>query len=203
MDDAGRQQVEEALRERSQRGDLAGTATLAIESYGPEILGYMAATGGAAVEVEDVFAAFAAALWQALPRFRWESSFRTWAYTIARRVLLRARRRAQAHARRLEPGSEALAAVVDRVRTATAPFLRTSVRDELSRLRASLAEDEQTLLILRIDRRLAWDEIAQIFAEEGDELDDAELRRRAAALRKRFERLKARLGAQLRARRPD
>lgn len=201
MDEERRRQVEAALRERHERGDLTGAARLGIESYGPEILGYLAATAGPLVDVDDAFSAFAEATWQALPRFRWESSFRTWSYAIARHVLLRARRRALIDARRIDRGSAALADVVEKVRSATAPFLRTSVQNELASLRAQLDADEQTLLILRVDRQMPWLEIARVFAEDDEVVDDAELTRRASALRKRFERLKARLSEQLRAHR--
>lgn len=201
MDAAQRQHLEATLRERADRGDLAGVATLGLESYGPEILGYMAAAG-AAVEADETFAAFAAALWQALPRFRWDCSFRVWAYTIARRSVLHARRRAALAARRAAPDDHPLAGLAARVRSTTAPFLRTTVHDELSRLRATLTEEDQTLLTLRVDRGLEWIEIARIFAEADEDPDDRELQRRAAALRKRFERLKARLAALLRGGRP-
>lgn len=196
MTAADRLGLEEELRERARRGDLAGVATRGLAAYGPELLGYMAAFAGE-LDVDDAFAGFAAAMWSALPRFRWDSSFRVWAHAIARRVVLASRRRARVAARRAAPTAE-LAAVVDRVRSATAPFLRTSVHDELSRLRAGLAEEEQALLILRIDRGMAWIEIARVFAADDEDPDEAALRRQATALRKRFERLKARLAARLR-----
>lgn len=199
-----REQVEATLRQRHDAGDLVGAATLAIEAYGPEILGFLAATLGPAVEVDEVFSGFAEALWRALPRFRGDSSFRTWAYAIARRTALRAYRRARSHLRRLPCDSSAIAAAVERVRSTTAPYLRTSVKDDLGRLRAGLDDDEQALLILRVDRRLSWREIAQIFASDTAEaLADDELRRQAAALRKRFERLKTRLSEQILAGRSD
>jgi len=70
----------------------------------------------------------------------------------------------------------------------------------LARLRASLSVEEQTLLVLRVDRELEWEEIAEVLGP-GPEDDDTPpggggarpAARRAAALRKRFERLKARL----------
>jgi RNA polymerase sigma-70 factor, ECF subfamily len=196
MEQGDRQALEAWLREQAGRGDLAAVATRGLATYGAEILGYMAAAGEE-VDVDEAFAAFAAALWSALPRFRWDSSFRVWAYGIARRVALASRRRARAAARRAAP-TAALAEVMARVRSTTAPFLRTTVRAELSRLRAALGEEERALLILRVDREMAWIEIARVFAAEDEAPDEAELRRRATTLRKRFERLKARLAEQLR-----
>ena len=57
----------------------------------------------------------------------------------------------------------------------------------LDRLRATLDEDEQTLLTLRVDRRLSWAEVAQVMAEDGAAPPEE------PALRKRFERLKEKL----------
>jgi hypothetical protein len=48
-------------------------------------------------------------------------------------------------------------------------------------------------LILRVDRGLAWNEIAQSMDDGDAPLTDTELHRQAAALRKRFERIKDRL----------
>lgn len=53
-------------------------------------------------------------------------------------------------------------------------------------MRARLDPDEQTLLILRVDRNLSWKDVAAVMSEPGHELD-------AAAVRKRFARLKAKL----------
>jgi RNA polymerase sigma-70 factor (ECF subfamily) len=91
-------------------------------------------------------------------------------------------------ARRLE--STEASRLAEDVRT------RSVVRDErrrlvLDRIRADLAPDEQSLLFLRIDQELEWGEIAEV-------LSTAEAPVEAAALRKRFERLKVRLAQRLR-----
>jgi RNA polymerase sigma-70 factor (ECF subfamily) len=57
----------------------------------------------------------------------------------------------------------------------------------LARIRTQLTPEEETLLLLRIDRRLSWDEVADVLAEERRGPDPA-------ALRKRFERLKTKIG---------
>lgn len=94
-----------------------------------------------------------------------------------------------------------LAAVVEEVRTATPTFLQTAVRAEVAALRAELDEDDRMLLTLRVDRGLPWRELAQVFAEGDDAvLDAAALERQAAALRKRYERLKRRIRALAQAR---
>jgi hypothetical protein len=60
-------------------------------------------------------------------------------------------------------------------------------REALRRLREALDEDDQVLLSLRLDRELEWEELAALLSAEGAPVT-------AAALRKRFERLKERLG---------
>jgi RNA polymerase sigma-70 factor (ECF subfamily) len=65
---------------------------------------------------------------------------------------------------------------------------------EVRTIVAKLAPEDQMLLILRLNRRLGWNEVARVLDGEGDE---QALARRAAALRKRFERLKETLRAEL------
>jgi RNA polymerase sigma-70 factor (ECF subfamily) len=67
------------------------------------------------------------------------------------------------------------------VRSATAVHLRTETKTAVQKLRDELAPDEQTLLILRIDRDLGWREVAEVMGEQ------------EATIRKRFERVKDRL----------
>jgi RNA polymerase sigma-70 factor (ECF subfamily) len=59
-------------------------------------------------------------------------------------------------------------------------------RERLDRLRAALDPEERTMLVLRVDKGLPWNEIATVLARDGEEATPA-------ALRKRFERLKAKL----------
>ena len=60
-------------------------------------------------------------------------------------------------------------------------------------LRLQLPVDDQTLLVLRIDKGLSWNELAAIFSGEGDTMGEAEMIRWAARLRQRFVTIKRRL----------
>lgn len=178
--------LEVRIRTACDAGAWERAATLAIEGYGSELLGYLVALARNASDADDVFGAVCESLWVSLPKFRWESSFRTYAYTIARHAFLKQVRGLRTPTTGLSsPSVEQVAA---RVRSQTATFLRTETRDKVAELRAQLEPDDQTLLILRINRQLPWRDIARIMSD--DELDDAALRRQTAALRKRFERLK-------------
>jgi RNA polymerase sigma-70 factor (ECF subfamily) len=81
-----------------------------------------------------------------------------------------------------------------RIRTETVPFLRTETKTRAAELRRKLAPDDQALLILRVDKDLGWDDIAQILACDVAPSREA-LVRSSAALRKRFERIKEQLRA--------
>jgi RNA polymerase sigma-70 factor, ECF subfamily len=84
-------------------------------------------------------------------------------------------------------GLLAESSVADRVGASSLRRYPHAAADRLASLRASLKPEDQTLLILRVDKGLSWKEIANVFAEAGDAPPDP------AALRKRFERLKERL----------
>jgi RNA polymerase sigma-70 factor, ECF subfamily len=91
MDRDRRQELEDTLRSHcgSQRWDEA--TKLAIEGYGHEIFGYLSAAASSETDAEDAYATFCEALWRGLPRFRFASSVRTWAYVLARHALADAR----------------------------------------------------------------------------------------------------------------
>jgi RNA polymerase sigma-70 factor, ECF subfamily len=177
-------ELEAAIRERFDAGDLRAAATLAIEGYGGEVCGYLAAVLRDEEQARDVYADTTVELWRDLPRFRWEASLRTWLYTLARHRLAAYLSRSQRGRRGRVALSDApeIAALQAVARTTTAPWRRSDVKDMVSRLRESLSVDDQTLLILRVDRNMSWRKIAQIFGGAQE-----------AALRKRFERIKDRL----------
>jgi RNA polymerase sigma-70 factor (ECF subfamily) len=126
------------------------------------------------------------------------SSFRTWLYTLARHAAAR-RLRSEGKRRREAPLSvvAGLPEAMAEVRTTTALYLRSAVRDRLTELRRALPEADQALLILRVDRGLEWNELAQVMAGEV-ELGREDRAREAARLRKRFQLIKERLREQAR-----
>ena len=68
--------------------------------------------------------------------------------------------------------------------------MRSEVKDGVRALREQLDDDEQQLLMLRIDRDLSWNEIAEIL---DDDDDPQAVARTAARLRQQFQKLKTRL----------
>ncbi len=80
-------------------------------------------------------------------------------------------------------------------RPSTAPYLRTAMKKRMRELRERLPLEDQSLLVLRIDKGLSWNELAVVFAAEGPSMEDAEVLRSAARLRQRFASIKRRLRA--------
>ncbi|HEU4731665.1 MAG TPA: sigma-70 family RNA polymerase sigma factor [Kofleriaceae bacterium] len=166
-------------------GDLRAAVTATLHGLGPQILGYLAATLRDDDAAYEVFGQFSEELWKSISTFRGQSSFKTWAYKIVMHSISRYRR--DGFRRRGQPlGSDELSAIAEQVRSQTPPFQRTEVKDRFAQLRASLDPDEQTLLFLRIDQGMSWNEVAAVIAAQGEPVD-------VAALRKRFERAKLRL----------
>ncbi len=174
--------------------DFDRAATAAVKGYGPELLGFLVALHGDAQQAGDVFSQLCEDLWRGLPGFERRSSFRTWAYTLARHALHRFRRGAGRRAGREVPMSQCadVSRVAARVRTQTLSALRTDKRNRLVQLREALPAEDQALLILRVDKNFDWNEIAQVMHED-EKLDDETLKREAARLRKRFQLVKEKL----------
>jgi RNA polymerase sigma-70 factor (ECF subfamily) len=184
--------IEAAIGAALEAGDFGAAATSAVRGYGPEILGFLIGVERSESDASEIFSQFCEDLWKGLPAFRRTSSFRTWAYVIARNAASRYRR--DPYKRRSRDLSELgpLSGVAEAVRDTTLTFLRSEVQDRMKALRDELAEDDRQLLVLRVDRELAWDEVARVFAGD-DGPPSEELARTATALRKRFERIKKKL----------
>ena len=177
---------EQELRWLWNAGDFRGLTTLALERYGPEILGVLAVQLRSTADAADAFSLFAENLWSGLPGFQWRCSLRAWAHRIARNAGVRwATAGARSPERNLSIEQSGVLDLAAQVRSSTLVHLRTEVKSEVRRLREELPHAEQLLLILRIDKGLEWPEIAAALAE--DDLDPEALKREAARLRKRFQ----------------
>jgi RNA polymerase sigma factor (sigma-70 family) len=186
-----------AIRKAFAAGDLASAANLVVGQLGAEVLRFFVAQLGDTDLANDAFSMFCERVWTALPRFEWRSSVRTWCYVIARRALVDLKRVEGRRGRRRDPLTEThLSAIAEQVRSATLPLLKTEGRRALDRLRGELPHEDKMLLVLRLDRGLAWEELARVSLanDSRDEApNEAELRRESARLRKRFQLVKARL----------
>jgi RNA polymerase sigma-70 factor (ECF subfamily) len=166
-------------------GDTRTAAAIVIQKLGPRILGYLRTILRDEADAGEAFSVFAEHLWRGIGTFRGDASIRTWAFKVAWNAALNVRGDAWRRlGRRLVTGEASRLA--EEIRTATVERFERQ-RDALAILREALSPEEQTLLALRIDQKLAWEEIAHVLSGEGAPVE-------AVALRKRFERLKERLG---------
>ncbi|MDB4944655.1 MAG: DNA-directed polymerase sigma-70 factor [Labilithrix sp.] len=195
MNENERGALELQVRAACQRRDFDEAATLALRAYGSEIFGFLVAVLRDETAANDAFSGFAEGLWRGLPAFAWSSTLRTWAYGIARNVSRQTRRDAMRRARvgGVPTGESALENVPEAVRSSTLAFLKTEKRTQLEALRDALSADDRALLVLRLDRGLAWPDVARVLSEDGAPLDDAAALKAAVRLRKRFQTVKERL----------
>lgn len=164
---------------------LDAAATCALESYGPELYGFLVNYLDNEADAAEVFSQVGEDLWTGLPSFRLGCSVRTWLYVLARHAASRFRR-SPWHRR---TGDSHLSGIVERVRTQTQPWARTDVKDRFRALRDALDPDDRSLLVLRVDRGLSWEEVARVTL--GLEAPDADvLGRETDRVRKRYQLLK-------------
>jgi RNA polymerase sigma-70 factor, ECF subfamily len=75
---------------------------------------------------------------------------------------------------------------LEEVRSTMSTYAPGGRADKLMKLRAALDPEEQALLILRVDKGLAWEDVAEVLRADGEPVA-------LAALRMRFEQLKEKL----------
>jgi RNA polymerase sigma-70 factor (ECF subfamily) len=187
---------DERVRALLAAGNTREAATLALRELGPEVLGFLSGVLGD-MDADEVFSVWSERLWRSLKGFEGRCSLRTWTYVLARREITRFRKGMRKHARGRVPLSE-LAEVLAAARTRTRSTTATVRQQQLIALRDELPIEDRTLLILRVDRKLSFDEIALAFADNPEVFDEVDRRREAARLRKRFQLVKQRLVARAR-----
>jgi len=178
------------LRALVAAGDPDRATIEAIRIYGPELIGWLCALLGSEADAQDAFSRMAERLWKSLPGFDGRCSLRAWCYMLARQAASRVRSAAPRRHEDLVSHVPSIVAAVTDVWSNTRTE-RREAEDVYAEIRRELDEDDQTLLVLRVDRELAWRDIAVVMLGE-DATDDA-VTRKAATLRKEFERLKERL----------
>jgi RNA polymerase sigma-70 factor (ECF subfamily) len=183
-------QREDELRALVARGDIDHATEQILRTYGTELIAWLCAILPNDADAHDAFSRTSEELWKSLRRFDGRCSLRTWCYMLARHAASRIRGRPSNE-------REILVSQIPSVAHAATQIWNTSRRaekrahDVYAEIRKSLDEEDQTLLALRVDRNLAWREISRILL--GEDADADEVTRKAASLRKQFERVKERL----------
>jgi RNA polymerase sigma-70 factor, ECF subfamily len=188
-----REHLEVEIQALCQQGENARAVERVLQGYGPELWRLMASVLHDQDRAREAFSLFSENLFKGLPGFRWQSSLRTWAYRLARNACYQVVHTPAAVREQPMSLSALPEEPVQVPRSTTQPWQRTSVKERFRALRERLQPEERMLLVLRVDRRLSWQEVARVMAEPGEELTSAEINRRAAALRQQFQRLKAHL----------
>ena len=85
--------------------------------------------------------------------------------------------------RRLDTGEASR--IAEDVRTRTGLRYERQ-RAELETLRLLLSDEDQTLLVLRLDQELSWEEVAEVLALDGEPVEPATLRKRFARIKERL-----------------
>jgi RNA polymerase sigma-70 factor, ECF subfamily len=190
-----REALEQRIRALCEAGDKKRAATLLLEGYGREVFGFLIARMRDRDVASDVFSQFTEDLWRGLEGFRWQCSARVWSYTLARHAAsryiddLRRRRGRNVPLSRAGPLSE----IAEKIRTGTRAGARTETRSRIAQLRESLPVDDQTLLILRVNRKLGWREIALVMLGDSEAPEEKAIERESVRLRKRYQLAKDKL----------
>jgi RNA polymerase sigma-70 factor (ECF subfamily) len=189
-------ELDAQIRALLDAGDLRGATTLALRELGPEILGFLSGVLGND-DGDEAFARVSVRLWRSMKGFEGRCSLRTWTYVLARQEIGRFRRGARKHVDGRVRISE-IEEVVAEVRSRTQSTLVGARRRTFKKLRDELPIEDRTLLILRVDRGLKWDDIALAFAPDPEAFGDVDKKRETARLRKRFQLIKDKLVARAR-----
>lgn len=184
--------IDDEVRDALARGDIEGATENVLRKYGPELIGWLVSVLPNEGDAHDAFSRLSEELWRSMSRFDSRCSVRTWCYMIARQSVSRVRSQPRNAHEVLVTSVPSLAQAVSHVWSTTRVNAQRA-QDVYAEIRNQLEEDDQTLLVLRVDRDMPWRDIAIVML--GADADDDELTRKAALLRKRFERVKQQLRA--------
>jgi RNA polymerase sigma-70 factor, ECF subfamily len=210
MTEPHREALEARLRELISARDLRKAIELALvgtgelTGYGNELFSFLLKELQDQEEAKEVFSSFAQDVCSSLEKFRMESSFRTWAYTLLKRALYRHRK----DLKNLSPQRSPASAEISEVRIAIAddgtisismiPSDTTSAsgylrkKEELERLnqlRQKLKKPDQDLLRLVIDKEMSFEEIAQKLSKRGEAITAETLRQRYHRVQEKLRKL--------------
>jgi len=146
--------IDSAIARHLDARDFDAAVHAIMSTYGAEIYGYLSVL---TVEPDQALAAFATELSRGLAGFRRESSLRTWLYRIAWFALQR------------PPSAFVLPVALRGMVRGITPLQATA---KIVALREQLQRSEQSILTLRVDRRLSWREVAEVMASDGESIDE-------------------------------
>lgn len=175
--------IERRVRAALVRGEGKQAVEIAMAFFGPELYGFVTAALTGERGVLDVYAGLVAALPDALREFQWRCELRVFLYHQARLALRRHHESKRGGRLAMMPPLHA--------RLALLPPFRRQRRLAVATLRSALAPDDREVIVLRVDRRLRWIELA--VTALGETADEQALRAEARRIRERFRTLRQRM----------
>lgn len=176
--------AEDEALDAVRRGDLGGALTVLMDAYGDEIYRHCLAVLGAEASAADVHQTVFVQAFRDIPRFRGQSSLRTWLYAIARHRCLDAlrskRRWLKRFASRAEPPDRPV------------PGQLEEVADSKRRARAlaaalgELKPKVRVAVVLRYQEEMSFKEMSEVCGEEPKTLQ-ARVARAMPVLRRHLE----------------
>lgn len=183
--------IDTEVAELVRGGSLDQAATKVLEAYGSELYGFLVSMVKSEGDAGEIFSQTAEDLWKGLPSFGFRCSLRTWIYVLGRHAVSRFKRSPWNKGDR-RGGESRIQSIADHARSRTQPWQQTEIKDRFAVIRAALDDEDRTLLTLRIDRDMAWEDVARVTLE-ADAPDKQTLQRETDRLRKRFQLLKGEL----------
>lgn len=150
--------VAQDVRQALAAGDEVRATVRLLDAYGAEVFGFLAGVLDDVGEARAVYAAIGERARERLVTFGWPCGLRTWLYAIAHRVIGEVRQSSAS------PGEPVSAELPERGTTRPPPPRSRSAA--LAHLRSSLPLHDREMLVLHVDRRMTWDELALVFLGE-------------------------------------
>ena len=145
---------------RTQESELRDIFVQLIERYEPALRRLVGGYAEQAADREDLFQEIAIGVWQAIPRFRGDSSERTWLYRIAHNIAISASTRRRRRARREEPIAEQMDYRSESADSEQA-MLRSEKQMLLLRAIRTLPEPDRQIVLLHLEG-LSYAQIEEI-----------------------------------------
>lgn len=151
------------MRSESQSGqaDLEARFLAIIERYTPALWRLVNSYEATKSRREDLFQEIALGLWRALPRFRGESSERTWLYRIAHNIAFSASESSRRRASREFPMTDPAEPSKDLSGLPDETILLAEKREALQAATHQLAAIDKQIVVLHLEG-LSYEEIEQV-----------------------------------------
>ncbi len=177
-------QVVQEVRQALASGDVVAATLRVLDAYGAEVFGFLAGVLDDIDEAREAYSSIGERTRERLVTMGCPDDLRTCLYGLACRAL-DARRTQQ------DPVPRGLTSSSDPLLAPPAPPSGTRRKrpEALAHLRSKMPARDRELLVLRVDRRMTWDELATVFL--GDDASESDHLREIFLLRSRYRIIKS------------